>query len=106
MANTNMLAALADGKFTVWYYPSAVYVDRDLLPMTVFEKEASEFGKNPQLLQFVGNHVVIRRAEGSLVSTSISPYPAILHSYVQAGRWDETVRLCRFVKVSITRKNC
>ncbi|KAH3805332.1 hypothetical protein DPMN_133632 [Dreissena polymorpha] len=38
--NTNMLAALADGKFTVWYYPSAVYVDRDLLPRTVFEKEA------------------------------------------------------------------
>jgi intraflagellar transport protein 80 len=35
-----MLAALADGKFTVWYYPSAVYVDRDLLPRTVFEKEA------------------------------------------------------------------
>ena len=59
----------------------------------------SEFGKNPQLLQFVGNHIVIRRAEGSLVSTSISPYPAILHSYVQAGRWDDAVRLCRFVKV-------
>ncbi|KAH3859891.1 hypothetical protein DPMN_102712 [Dreissena polymorpha] len=38
--NTNMLSALADGKFTVWYYPSAVYVDRDLLPRTVFEKEA------------------------------------------------------------------
>ena len=37
---TNMLAALADGKFTVWYYPSAVYVDRDLLPKTVHEKEA------------------------------------------------------------------
>lgn len=38
---TNMLAALADGKFTVWYYPSAVYVDKDLLPKTVFEKEAA-----------------------------------------------------------------
>lgn len=60
----------------------------------------SEFGKNPQLLQFVGNHVVIRRAEGSLVSSTISPYPAILHSYVQSGRWDDAVRLCRFVKVT------
>ena len=38
--NTNMLAALADGKFTVWYYPSAIYVDRDLMPKTIFEKEA------------------------------------------------------------------
>ncbi|KAK3095326.1 hypothetical protein FSP39_013242, partial [Pinctada imbricata] len=96
--SANMLAALADGKFTVWYYPNSVYVDRDLGAKTVFSKEASEFGKNPHLLQFVGNHVVIRRAEGSLVSTSISPYPAILHSYVQAGRWDDAVRLCRFVK--------
>lgn len=98
---TNMLAALADGKFTVWYYPSAVYVDRDLLPKTVHEKEASEFGKNPQILQFVGNHVMIRRADGSIVSTTISPYPAILHSYVQSGRWDDAVRLCRFVKDDI-----
>ncbi|KAL3846590.1 hypothetical protein ACJMK2_017565 [Sinanodonta woodiana] len=96
--STNMLAALADGKFTVWYYPSAVYVDKDLQMKTVFEKEASEYGKNPQILQFVGNHVMIRRADGSIVSTSISPYPAILHGYVQGARWDDAVRLCRFVK--------
>ena len=63
----------------------------------------SEFGKNPQILQFVGNHVMIRRADGSIVSTTISPYPAILHSYVQSGRWDDAVRLCRFVKVWIDR---
>ena len=29
-------------------------------------------------------------------------YPPILHSYVQAGRWDDAVRLCRFVKVGTT----
>ena len=60
----------------------------------------SEFGKNPQLLNFIGNHIIIRRAEGSLVGTGVSPYPAILHSYVQNSRWDDAVRLCRFVKVS------
>ena len=38
--NANMLAALADGKFTVWYYPNSVYVDRDLGAKTVFSKEA------------------------------------------------------------------
>lgn len=96
--SANMLAALADGKFTVWYYPNTIYVDRDLASRTVFEKEASEFGKNPQLLNFIGNHIIIRRAEGSLVGTGISPYPAILHSYVQNSRWDDAVRLCRFVK--------
>ncbi|KAL5004430.1 hypothetical protein ScPMuIL_017886 [Solemya velum] len=98
---TNMLAALNDGKFTVWYYPNAVYLDRDLLPRTVFEKDASEFGKNPQLLQFLGNHVVIRRHEGSIVGMTISPYPAILHSYVLSARWNDAVRLCRFVKDEI-----
>lgn len=35
----NMLAALADGKFIVWYIPNAVYVDRDLLPKTIYEKD-------------------------------------------------------------------
>ncbi|OWF41163.1 intraflagellar transport protein 80 homolog [Mizuhopecten yessoensis] len=95
---SNMLSALADGKFTVWYYPNTIYVDRDLATKTIFEKEASEFGKNPQLLQFNGNHVIIRRAEGSIVSTSISPHPCILHSYVYSGRWNDAVRLCRFVK--------
>ena len=37
---TNMLAALADNKFIVWYYPNTVYTDKDLLSRTVFEKEA------------------------------------------------------------------
>ena len=35
-----MLAALQDGKFTVWYYPSAVYVDQDILPLTLLEKDS------------------------------------------------------------------
>ena len=38
--STNMLAALSDSKLTVWFYPSAVYVDRDLLAITLMEKDA------------------------------------------------------------------
>ena len=34
----NMIAALADGKFTVWYYPNTVFVDKDLLHMSMVEK--------------------------------------------------------------------
>jgi len=37
---SNMLAALADGKLIVWYYPNAAYVDKSLLPKTVFERNA------------------------------------------------------------------
>jgi hypothetical protein len=61
-----------------------------------------EFGKNPQLLSFIGSHLTIRRIEGSLVTTGISPYPAILQEYVNGGKWDDAVRLCRFVKVRVT----
>ncbi|BFZ00478.1 hypothetical protein BsWGS_03517 [Bradybaena similaris] len=95
---TNMLAALTDGKVLVWYYPNAVYVDKDLLPKTLFEKDTSEFGKDPQLIDFLGSHLILRRSEGSLVYTSISPYPLVLHRNVMNGKWADAVRLCRFVK--------
>ena len=59
----------------------------------------SEFGKNPQIVAFLGNHVIIRRADGALVSTGISPYPALLHDLVTSSRWEDAMRLCRFCKV-------
>ena len=37
---TNMLAALTDGRFTVWYYPNAIYVDRDILSKTMTSRDA------------------------------------------------------------------
>lgn len=59
----------------------------------------SEFSKNPHIVSFVGNQVTIRRADGSLIHISISPYPGILHEYVSSSKWEDGVRLCRFVKV-------
>uniref|UniRef100_A0AAA9TXJ5 Intraflagellar transport 80 n=1 Tax=Bos taurus TaxID=9913 RepID=A0AAA9TXJ5_BOVIN len=94
----NILCGLQDTRFTVWYYPNTVYVDRDILPKTLYERDASEFSKNPHIVSFVGNQVTIRRADGSLVHISISPYPAILHEYVSSSKWEDAVRLCRFVK--------
>lgn len=94
----NILCGLQDTRLTVWYYPNTVYVDRDILPKTLYERDASEFSKNPHIVSFVGNQVTIRRADGSLVHISISPYPAILHEYVSGSKWEDAVRLCRFVK--------
>lgn len=31
---SEILVAIADGKLVVWYYPSVVFIDRDLLPKT------------------------------------------------------------------------
>ncbi|NXC25987.1 IFT80 protein, partial [Campylorhamphus procurvoides] len=95
---SNILCGIQDSRFTVWYYPNTVYVDKDLLPKTLYEKDASEFSKNPQIVCFVGNQITIRRADGSLVHLNVSPYPGILHDYVRSSRWADAVRLCRFVK--------
>eukprot|EP00794_Sanderia_malayensis_P011126 gene11126-12297_t len=67
--NVNMLAAIADSKFTVWYYPTVAFIDSDVLPKTLLQKDQS-----------------------------VSPYPAFLHSYTIDSKWDDAVRLCRFVK--------
>jgi intraflagellar transport protein 80 len=37
--NTELLAAITDGKFVVWYYPNVVFIDDDLIPLTKFEKD-------------------------------------------------------------------
>lgn len=62
----------------------------------------SGFGNSPQIVNFIGNHVTIRRADGALVSTGVSPYPVLLYELVNSSRWDDAVRLCRFVKVRFT----
>ena len=45
--------------------------------------------------------MTIRRHDGSVITAGISPYPSILHDYVNVSRWDDAVRLCRFVKVGL-----
>ena len=35
----NILAAMQDNHFVVWYHPGIVHADKDLLPLTLFTKE-------------------------------------------------------------------
>uniref|UniRef100_A0A915Q7B6 Intraflagellar transport protein 80 homolog n=1 Tax=Setaria digitata TaxID=48799 RepID=A0A915Q7B6_9BILA len=95
---TNMLAGLQDSHLVVWLYPATVFIDRDLLQKTVFEKDENDFGKSPYLHSFVGNHISVRRSDGALVSCSITPFPAALTSCIAAGRWDQAIRLCRHIR--------
>ncbi|KAJ8388659.1 hypothetical protein AAFF_G00130680 [Aldrovandia affinis] len=96
--SANILCGIQDVQFTVWYYPNAVFVDRDLLPKTMFMKDASEFSRAPHILNYVGTQVTVRRADGSLVCSSVVPYPTLLHEYAGSARWDDALRLCRFAK--------
>ena len=82
----NMLTALQDMRLTVYLYPSVIFVDKGLLGRTMIERDAAEFGKRPTLISFVGNHISIRRADGSLITTAVSPYPAVIYNNVTANR--------------------
>ena len=37
--NSNILAAVADNKVTIWYYPNAAFVDPDIMPKTLLQMD-------------------------------------------------------------------
>ncbi|XP_067221151.1 intraflagellar transport protein 80 homolog isoform X2 [Chanodichthys erythropterus] len=96
--SANILCGIQDNQFTVWYYPSVVFVDKDLLPKTIFSKDSSELSRSPQIVSYVGTQVTVRRVDGSLVCTAVSPYPTLLHEYTGSARWEDGLRICRFAK--------
>lgn len=96
--SSDMLAALADGKLVTWMYPAAVFVDKDLVDGIRESKDGGDFGKMPQFSTFFGSRVTVRRADGALVTSSVNIYPPVLYEFVGGRRWEEAVRLCRFVK--------
>ncbi|KAK7882659.1 hypothetical protein WMY93_028833 [Mugilogobius chulae] len=96
--SANILCGIQDNQFTVWYYPSVVFIDKELLPLTLYVKDGSEFARAPHILSFVGTKVTLRQGDGSLVYSSVPPYPAILHDYSSSARWDDALHLCRFAK--------
>eukprot|EP00906_Rhabdomonas_costata_P015489 RCo022262 len=97
--HSEILVAIADNRLVVWYYPSVVYIDRDLLPKTKIIRQDAEFGRNDQLLDFFGSRCAIRRgSDGAVLTYAVKPYPILLFGHVGARQWDAAVRLCRFVK--------
>lgn len=51
----NMLAALTDGKLIIFYYPNVTYVDKYLLPRTVYERDAAYVNNDDFILWGVLN---------------------------------------------------
>ncbi|KAI4815665.1 hypothetical protein KUCAC02_005802, partial [Chaenocephalus aceratus] len=94
----NILCGIQDNQLTVWYYPSVVFTDKELLPKTLLIKDGSEFSRAPHILSYVGTKVTLRQGDGSLVYSNIPPYPALLHEYSASARWEDALRLCRFAK--------
>lgn len=93
---SDMLIAMSDMKMVVWYYPHAMFLDRDLAQQTRYTRDASEFGKDPTALVFSGTRGLIRRSDGAIVYASVPPFPLTLYQLASAGQWSRALRLCRF----------
>ncbi|KAH8054388.1 hypothetical protein JL721_10512 [Aureococcus anophagefferens] len=97
-ATSESLCAIADGRLLVWCYPAIAFTDRDLLPRTLTTRDGAEFGKLSTIVSFNASRITVRRADGAVVSAAVAPYAALLYTFGAAARWDESMRLCRFVE--------
>lgn len=97
--SNDMLCGIADEKFYSWIYPNAVYLDRELLDGCKYEKDASDAGKNCQILSFTGSFCNILKSDGSLCSKTITPYAGLLLNLLSYQDGIERgLKLCRYVK--------
>lgn len=93
----DMIAALADGKQVTWFYPNAIYVDRDLMTKAMQSREANDVGKLARMISFSGNICTVRRLDGALATLPVSPYPRMLYEHIEKLDFETVIRLCRFV---------
>merc|ERR1719487_899102 len=75
-----------------------VFIDKDLLPLTLQSRPCNDAGKYAQIIAFYDSHCTIRKADGADLAMTFAPYAIVLHQKVEKGLWDQAIRLCRYVK--------
>lgn len=95
--NNDMLTCLADGKLITWYYPNAIYVDKDLMSKARDVKDATDVGKIPQIIHFTGSMVSVRQLDGALASLAVPPFAKIMYEHIDNADFDRSIKLCRYV---------
>lgn len=97
---TDVLVALTDSRFMVWCQPTAPLLDRDMLAHTTISSDASEFGRNSQIVAYTGGRVSIRKVDGSLFFLSTPADLDLIYTLGRGNRWEECLRLCRYQRSS------
>ena len=92
-----MLSCISDGKLITWFYPNAIYVDKDLMSQARSVKDASDVGKLPQIVSFTGSMVSVRQLDGTLACLSVPPFAKIMYEHIDNSYFDRSIKLCRFV---------
>lgn len=100
--SNDMLCAIADEKFYSWVYPNAVYLEKEILDGSRYERDANDVGRNCQILNFTGSFCNILKSDGSLCSKTITPYAGLLLNLLQfQDGIEKGLKLCRYVKDKI-----
>lgn len=77
----DILLSISDSKLSTYFYPNVVYIEPDLLELTILGKEVAELGRLPQIINYCDSQVTIRRKDGGVITVGNSPYPAILFDF-------------------------
>lgn len=96
-SEADMLSAAADLRIHCWYYPSAIYVDSDLMDLCKMMKEVPEIGRECMVEDFNQNTIFIKKKNGSQLNYNISAYPRMLLDFCRDGEWPKAIKLCRYL---------
>ena len=97
--SNDMLCAIADEKFYAWVYPNAVYLEKEIFDGCRYEKDATDIGRNCQILNFNGSICNILKSNGAMCSKAITPYAGLLLNLLSYQDGIERgLKLCRYVK--------
>lgn len=96
--HADILTAAADLRVHCWYYPAAIYIDKELMGLCKMVKEEPDIGRDCTITTFYGNNITVKKKDGSQKIVSSSPYPQMLLDFCSSGEWDKAIKLCRYIK--------
>lgn len=96
--SSDILSAAADLRIHCWYYPAAIYIDKELMGMCKMVKDEPDIGRDCQIVSFYGNNIALKKKDGSQKIVASSPYPSMLLELCNNNEWDKAIKLCRYIR--------
>lgn len=99
-SDVDILGVIQDGRLVVWYSPVAAAYNPRLLRLAMVEQDA-DLRRNPRIQSFEMSTIYVRRSDGSLITSLISPYILNLHKSIMNNKWESGLKLCRTIQDSV-----
>jgi intraflagellar transport protein 80 len=96
--SADILAAAADLRVHCWYYPAALYIDKELMNLCKMVREEPDIGRDCSITSYYGSNIALKKKDGSQKVVASSPYPTMLLELCTGNEWDKALKLCRFIK--------